>query len=107
MLSAANRFSQLDDLRQFVNEILCEREQLEIDAFPIYERVLQRGGRPCGLMFSLHGPRAVTVSAIWDTDRDLILFYDSTGQRFRRTQLLESPRDELLAVSCQFALTSP
>jgi hypothetical protein len=43
------------------------------------------------MFFCLHGPRAVKFSAIWETDRNQVLFYDSNGERFQKTQLLEAP----------------
>ena len=74
-----------------MNETLCEHYELKLDAFEMTERVLRRGGRPCGMYFCLHGPRAVKFTAIWETDRNQILFYGSTGERFLKMQLLVSP----------------
>jgi hypothetical protein len=42
----------------------------------------------------LHGPRATRFSAIWETDRNQILFYGCAGERFQKTQLLEAPELE-------------
>jgi len=78
----------LHDLREYVNDTLCEHYQLQIDAFRLTERVLRRGNKPCGIYFCLHGPRAVRFTAIWETDRNQILFYGSTGERILKTQLL-------------------
>ncbi|MBS0210677.1 MAG: hypothetical protein JSS27_17175 [Planctomycetes bacterium] len=85
------RLTSLNELRQYVNYILCQHEQLEIDAFPFTEKLLLRGDRPCGMFFSLRGPRSVVFSAIWETDRNTILFYNSTGERFRQTVLAQAP----------------
>ena len=76
-------------LREFVELALCEHLLLEIGAFPITERTLLRGGKPCGIMFCLHGPRATKFTAIWETDRNQILFYGENGERFNRIQLPE------------------
>jgi len=84
----------LNQLRDYVNETLCDHYQLQIDAFQMTERILRRGGRPCGIYFCLHGPRAAKFSAIWETDRNCILFYGPDGERFQKTQLLEAPRLE-------------
>lgn len=92
MHSRLTQISNLDALRDFVNETLCEHYELKLDAFEMTERVLRRGGRPCGMYFCLHGPRAVKFTAIWETDRNRILFYGSTGERFLKTQLLVAPR---------------
>ena len=92
MHTRLSQISNLDSLRDFVNETLCEHYELKLDAFEMTERVLRRGGRPCGMYFCLHGPRAVKFTAIWETDRNRILFYGSTGERFLKTQLLVAPR---------------
>ena len=87
----------LDDLRNYVNTILCQHNQLEINAFPMTERILIRADRPCGIYFCLHGPRAVKFSAIWETQHNTVLFYGSTGERFHKIQLVEAPRLEMAA----------
>ena len=97
MLSRCKPLQNLDNLREYVNEVLCEHNQLEIGAFPITERILVRSGRPCGIYFCLHGPRAVKFSAIWETNQNTILFYGSDGERFLRVQLVEAPQLELAA----------
>ncbi|HVA51272.1 MAG TPA: hypothetical protein VNH11_33330 [Pirellulales bacterium] len=97
MLTSERTIQSLDDLRDYVNETLCELEQLECGAFLMTERVLLRGGKPCGLYFCLHGPRAVTCSAIWETQNNTVLFYDSSGERFQKTQLVSAAEHELAA----------
>ena len=91
MLTSIREVYSLDELRDYVNETLCEHHHLQIDAFEMTERVLRRGGRPCGVFFCLHGPRSVRFTAIWETDRNCILFYGPTGERFLKTQLAEAP----------------
>jgi len=91
MLTRYQQIYTVEQLRGYVNEILCEHNQLQQDAFAMTERVLRRGGRPCGIFFCLQGPRALRLTAIWDIERNQILFYNSTGERFQRTQLLEGP----------------
>jgi hypothetical protein len=86
---------QLDNLyaiRRFVNETLCEKDQLEANLFPLSERVLRRSGAPCGVLFCLHGPRSLCLTAVWETDGNTILFYGSRGERFRKTQLIAPPQ---------------
>ncbi len=92
MLASAQRFHCLKKLRDYVNQILCHREELELNAFQMTQRMLVRGGRPCGILFCLHGPRAVKFTAIWETERNTILFYTSSGERYQRTQLTQAPR---------------
>jgi len=87
----SHRIHNLQNLKSFVYETLCYHEQLELGAFPMTERILVRGGRPCGIYFCLHGPRSVQFTAIWETERNTILFYSSSGERFYKTQLTEAP----------------
>ena len=94
------RFHQIDnvnDLREYINITLCEHYQLQYGAFQMTEQVLIRAGKPCGIYFCLNGPRAVRFSAIWETDRNQILFYGPRGERFLKTQLLEAPALESAA----------
>jgi hypothetical protein len=86
------RIPHLNSLRTFVYETICRHEQLELGAFQMTERILVRGGSPCGIHFCLHGPRSVKLTAIWETGRNTILFYRSTGERFHKTQLTEAPQ---------------
>jgi hypothetical protein len=87
----------LNDLRDFVLKTLCDHHELEIGAFPLTERILLRSAKPCGVYFCLHGPRAVKFSAIWETERNSILFYGATGERFLKIQLIAAPKLEAVA----------
>jgi len=91
------RLGSLNDLREFVHGVLCEHDQLEAGAFAMTERILTRGGKPCGIYFCLHGPRAVKFSAIWEKERNTVLFYGANGERFHRIQLIEAPKLESVA----------
>ena len=97
MLTTCHRLESLDDLRDYVNETICDYEQLETGAFYMTEKILTRGGKPCGVYFCIHGPRQVKFSAIWETDQNTILFYGSTGERFMKTQLSEAPHLDKVA----------
>jgi len=88
MLTQCQEIRTLDDLREYVNETFCEHYQLQLDAFRTTERILRRGSKPCGIYFCLHGPRAVKFAAIWETDRNQVLFYSPTGERILKAQLL-------------------
>ncbi len=92
MLACVHAIENLEQLREYVELTLCEHEQLEPGAFPLTEQVLMRSGRPCGVYFCLHGPRAVKFSAIWETDANTVLFYGCDGQRFGKSRLLDAPR---------------
>jgi hypothetical protein len=97
MVTRFQQTESVQDLREYVNTTICAHYQLQQGAFSITERVLLRGGKPCGVYFCLHGPRATKFTAIWDADRNQVLFYGSRGERFLKTQLLESPLRELVA----------
>ena len=97
MFTSSPVIQTLQELRDYINNILCQHNQLEVGAFPLTQRILIRADRPCGIYFCLHGPRAVRFSAIWETQRNTVLFYGSTGQRFHKIQLVEAPRLDLVA----------
>ncbi|MCY2987892.1 MAG: hypothetical protein NTY19_08535 [Planctomycetota bacterium] len=92
MRALSVRISDLSGLREFVQQKLCERNELEVGAFQFTERHLEKRGVPCGICFCLHGPRSVKLMAIWETSRNTIMFYDSNGQRVQRAQLAPGPR---------------
>jgi hypothetical protein len=81
-----------EQLREMIRQLLCEPEELEQDAFPLTEQVLERSGQPCGVFFCLHGPRSVRYTAIWEPRQQVVRCYDSTGTRFN-TCYLERPVD--------------
>ena len=85
------RLEDLYAIRNYVNEILCSKDQLETNYFPLSQQILVRDGTPCGVYFCLHGPRSICLTAIWETDGNTILFYSSRGERFRTTQLISPP----------------
>jgi hypothetical protein len=87
MINCVSEIATLDDLRDFVEWTICERKHLVIGAFQFDEMIIERHGKPCGLHFTLSGPRAVQFSAIWDAIRHTILFYDCTGERLHRADL--------------------
>jgi hypothetical protein len=80
----------LADLRCFVLQVLCERENLIVDQFTLKESVLVRRGQSCGRQFVLQGPRAVRLGAVWAADRNDLYFYDACGARFRKERLSAS-----------------
>lgn len=70
-----------EELRNYVHEELCQRNELLRGAFPITERVLTKQGSMCGVFFCLHGPRSVRITAVFDARESRVYFYDSAGQR--------------------------
>ena len=97
MVTRYQQIDSLNELRDYIYVTLCDHSQLQIGAYEMTERALLRAGTPCGLYFCLHGPRRMKATAIWETDRNQILFYDSGGERFQKTQLIEAPRLECAA----------
>ncbi|MBN1395665.1 MAG: hypothetical protein JW959_11625 [Pirellulales bacterium] len=97
MLTRFQQIESVHDLRDYVNTTICTRYQLQKGVFSLTERVLLRGGKPCGIYFCLHGPRATKFTAIWETDHNQVLFYGCHGERFLKTQLLKRPIRESAA----------
>jgi len=89
MLARAQNIKNLDNLRDFVNKTLCHQHQLLLGAFRMTEHPLLRGEKPCGILFCLHGPRSVKFTAVWEMERNTVLFYGAGGERVLRTQLVE------------------
>jgi hypothetical protein len=87
MMDLAKQFEDLNQLRSYVEEMICAQNELQVGAFPITQRVLVRGGSPCGMYFCLHGPREVRLTAIWETVRNTVLFYGSAGDRLATVQV--------------------
>jgi hypothetical protein len=84
-------FSAVEELAAFVHEVLCARDALDPAQVPLFRTPLQRGARTCGLVFHVEGPRLLRTSAVWSSDDGRIIFYDSSGARFREVELSESP----------------
>ncbi len=80
-MSQRVKIENFEAVREFIRGELCEKNQLEIDAFEMAERKLLRNGQPCGFYFCIHGPRSVRLTAVWDLIQGLIFFYDSLGRR--------------------------
>jgi hypothetical protein len=95
MKAISPRIDEICALREFVHEVLCKHNHLEIGAFQMTETVLTRSGKPCGMFFCLHGPRSVKLTAVWETDGNSIFFYGSTGERQDRTQAPSSSQNIL------------
>ena len=99
MVECPTCIQDFEDIRQFVTETLSNIELLRPESSQLSLRLLKRSGRPCGVHFCLHGPRAVKLSAIWETEANTILFYGSRGERVQKTQLGKVPQIDLSEVS--------
>ena len=87
MPSAPTEIRSLDGLRNFIHLSLCRKENLLEHHFPMTELELKRNGDCCGFQFTLHGPRSVRLSAVWDRQQNEVLLYDAVGRRFARIRL--------------------
>lgn len=90
-MTAVVALPSLEDLTAFVHQGLCEPDALDPSVTPVVRTPLSRRGRPCGVLFHAEGPRLLRTAAVWAADENRILFYDSTGKRFREVRLSESP----------------
>ncbi|QDU58115.1 hypothetical protein [Aeoliella mucimassa] len=84
------RLEDQQAVHDHVNENLCELENLELHHFPLSERALCRDGEACAVMYVLHGPRQLQVTAVWELASGTIWYYNSVGERCRKTQLVGS-----------------
>ena len=99
--ASAKTIKTFSDLRHFVYQSLCHHHELLVNSFPTSESLLKRGeDDACGVLFCLHGPRAVKMTAIWEKDKNRVLFYGPTGKRYCQLDLhwLIVPEQELLSV---------
>ena len=81
----------LAELRRHVLVTLCAHDHLDPDQTALFQGVILRRGKPCGLFFQVQGPRMLKTYAVWAGEENRILFYDSTGLRFAETRLSEAP----------------
>jgi hypothetical protein len=95
------KIRNIDELRLFVRETLCAKENLVSEQFPMNEIVLRRGEQSCGLQFLLFGPRSIRLGAIWAADHNVIYFYAANGERY-----LKVPLKHRLADTAAPAVTS-
>jgi hypothetical protein len=87
MHTTVNDIHTLGDLRQFIHQTLCEKDNLLVDRFTMTQVQLTRDKQPCGIQFSLRGPRNVRLGAIWVADRNLVCLYDARGTRYAKLRL--------------------
>lgn len=86
-LAAPVSLHSLDELRDYIHQALCRRENLLVEQSPLSETPLLRAGGVCGIQFTVHGPRAVRLSAIWAADLNVIYLYDARGERYLKVPL--------------------
>jgi len=81
----------LQDLRTHVLHTLCAHDRLDPQQTPLYQAIIKRAGKPCGILFQVQGPRMLKTHAVWAGLENRILFYNSTGLRFAESRLCEGP----------------
>ena len=81
----------LEQLRAHVVQMLCAHDRLDPVQTPLFQAMIRRSGKPCGLLFEVQGPRLLKTHAVWAGPENRILFYDSTGLRFAESRLCEAP----------------
>jgi hypothetical protein len=86
-----------EDLRRHVLQVLCAHDNLEVTQTPLFQQMLVRRGKPCGLRFEILGPRRMRSSALWIGEENRIIFYDTAGSRFHETQMSDAPDPRKLA----------
>lgn len=82
-----DQIRNVEHLRRFIREMLCAKENLVSEQFPINEVVLRRGNESCGMQFMLFGPRSIRLGAIWATDHNVVYFYAANGERYLKVSL--------------------
>lgn len=95
MVCCQLRITNCSELYDYVNETICLHNHLKKDSFHMTKRLLRRSGRPCGIFYCVHGPRMVKLTAIWEAEKNQILFYGPTGEKVQQTKILDSIHDDL------------
>lgn len=90
MLSVVS-LPSLEKLREFVLTTLCAHDQLDPNQTPLFQALVTRRGKPCGLFFQVQGPRMLRTYAIWAGEENRVLFYDCHGERFAESRLSDAP----------------
>ena len=97
MMATQPTIESVEELRQYIHKVLCDKENLLADQFQMREHSLILRGKPCGIQFSLRGPRSIRLGAIWTQHQNTVYFYDTQGERFLKIQLPHSLATEVPA----------
>jgi hypothetical protein len=81
----------LDELRQFVHKALCDHDKLDPEQTRLFQGIVKRKGKPCGMFFHACGPRRLKNYALWAGEEHRIIFYSSSGERFGQAALSDEP----------------
>ncbi len=99
MSQAVVAVAAVEELAAFIHQVLCDKDALDPTQTPLFRTPLRKGERICGLVFHVEGPRLLRTSAVWSSDDDRVIFYDSTGARFHEVRVSEAAG----AAGCAFA----
>jgi len=86
-LEGAVASPSIEQLRELVSTVLCERNDFEKGIFRLSERMLKKGQQMCGIFFCLHGPRSVKLTAVWECKDNSVRFYGAGGEKFKTINL--------------------
>ena len=75
----------------YVNDYTVPGVESQEATDALQERFPSRAGESGRVVFHVEGPRLLRTSAVWSADDDRVIFYDSTGTRFREVKLSEGP----------------
>ena len=84
-------FPSVEALHAFVHQTLCASENLLEDQFRTRQLPLFSNGQLCAVEYSLAGPRAIRLGAIWAVDPNVLYFYDASGERTNKIRLTSRP----------------
>jgi hypothetical protein len=90
-MSSVVSLPTVEELRAHVLKILCSHDALDPTQTPLWGGVMKRRGKPCGMFFEVKGPRLLRTQALWEADKNRLLFYDASGVRFAEVRLSEAP----------------
>ena len=88
MRQDSKQVETFEELAHYVMDTLGRRGMLKSE---LSQEMIFRRGKNCGILFCLHGPRAVKLTAIWETEQNRVLFYGSCGRRMHCTVLARAP----------------
>lgn len=93
-MSGVRQFHSFDELQDYVREVLCTSSGLALET-PLVETTLMQRGEACGIEYTIVGPRAVRMSAIWEAKKSRILFYNQQLQRFKIDEVTGLPLETI------------
>ncbi|MCD0463252.1 hypothetical protein [Roseiconus lacunae] len=81
MIGFSTQAVPFDQFCCHVEKTLCHIGGLEPGQFPMTRRNVSRGGQSCGMYFCVHGPRSVKLTAVYDHQKKITIYYGTDGVR--------------------------